>query len=126
MSAHLTAWELLAEAVAALPQPFGRQDVLRWFAANHPEVNPSTASAHLQFATSNAPLESRGVFASRTPLVTRVGRGEYVAYRPGADALGSPVVAEPVTMPPRAPRHAASGDFDIVLLLEPAQLSGAL
>ena len=99
-----------------MPEPFGRQDVLRWFAANHPEVNPSTASAHLQFATSNAPLESRGVFASRTPLVTRVGRGEYVAYRPGADALGSPVVAEPVTMPPRAPRHAASGEFDIVLV----------
>lgn len=93
-------WELLGEAVAELPEPFSRQDVLAWFAAHHPDAVPASISAHLQFATSNAPISSRGAFAHRTPLVTGVGRGEYVRYQHSPDD----------------PADDIARDFDIVLV----------
>ncbi|WP_422396025.1 DUF7669 domain-containing protein [Raineyella fluvialis] len=71
---------MLAEAVESLPEPFSRQDVLRWFATHHPETNPNSVSTHLQLATADTSIETRGAFARRTPLVTRVGRGEYIRY----------------------------------------------
>jgi hypothetical protein len=112
----VTVWELLAEAVAALPEPFGRRDVLRWFAEHHPEIKAQTISAHLQVATSNAPAESRGAFLNRTPLVTRVGRGQYVAYR--ADREERQMVALSEAGPQRVgnPQDRVSGRFDIVLV----------
>ncbi|MBO1031387.1 hypothetical protein IPV09_08560 [Tessaracoccus sp. SD287] len=76
----MTVWELLALAVQDLPERFARQDILKWFADKHPEVHQPTVSAHIQYATSNAPIESRAGFAVRTPLITRVARGEYVRY----------------------------------------------
>ena len=111
----MTVWERLAEAVTALPEPFGRQDVLRWFAAHHPEVNRETVSAHLQVATSNAPVASRGAFAGRTPLVTRTGRAQYVAYRPNTEAVRVSKVTEPEDVTGGAPTSAPR-DFDVVLV----------
>ena len=95
-----TIWELLEEAVAELPEPFSRQDVLEWFAAHHPDTVPASISAHLQFATSNAPIPSRGAFAHRISLVTGVGRGEYVRYQGSPDDPGDDIAR----------------DFDIVLV----------
>lgn len=37
----MTVWELLALAVQDLPERFTRQDILKWFADNHPEVHTS-------------------------------------------------------------------------------------
>lgn len=112
----MTVWELLADALGELPERFGRQDVLRWFAAHHPEVNPSTVSTHLQFATSNAPADSRGIFANRKPLVTRIGRGEYVAFQPEPGTTRPCQVVPPVEVTTIASRPAPSAEFDIVLV----------
>lgn len=51
-----TVWERLAEAATALPEPFGRRDVLGWFGEHHPDMNQQTVSTYLQCATSNAPI----------------------------------------------------------------------
>lgn len=84
----MTIWGLLERAVASLPEPFGRQDALRWFAERHPEIPEGSIGAHLQGATSNVPAKSRGTFWNRTPLVTRVGRGQYVRYQRAASYSG--------------------------------------
>ena len=60
--------------------------------------------AHLQVATSNAQIQSRGAFAHRIPLVTGVGRGEYVRYQGSPDDSGDGIVA------------VGARDFDIVLV----------
>lgn len=85
-----TIWQMLAEAVSALPEPFTRQQVLGWFSRHYPEVNPASIGTHLQAATSNAPPSSRGAFARRTPLVTRVAHGAYVRY--GGDAIEATLI----------------------------------
>lgn len=97
----MTIWEMLAEAVESMPEPFGRKDVLRWFATHHPETNQTSISTHLQGATSNATPVSRGTFAQRTPLVTRVGRGEYIRYNGDDRPQASPV--EPIRETPNPP-----------------------
>lgn len=75
----MTIWDLLDEATQTLKQPFTRADVLGWFAQRHPEIHPPSISAHLQSATSNAPEDSKHAgLRGRRPLVTRVGRGQYV------------------------------------------------
>lgn len=79
----MTIWEMLAEAVASLPQPFARQQVLAWMHRHCPDANPASIGTHLQGATSNVSAASRGAFARRTPLVTRVGHGMYVRYSGG-------------------------------------------
>lgn len=81
MAGRETIWQLLAECVADLDEPFERSQVFRWFRRNHPEVHESSLAAHLQSATANAPGSSKVPgLANRTPLVTRVGRGLYVRY----------------------------------------------
>ncbi|MDQ3222632.1 MAG: hypothetical protein M3Q75_04045 [Gemmatimonadota bacterium] len=113
----MTIWERMAECVAALPEPFGRQDVLRWFTIHHPEVNTVSVSTHLQFATSNASPESRGAFSNRTPLVTRVGRGEYVRFRASGDEpFPAVVVVEPVHTPPADQLVTIPESVDIALV----------
>lgn len=76
----ITIWEMLTEAVAALPEPFARQQVLAWLHRHYPDANPASIGTHLQGATSNVSAASRGTFARRSPLVTRVGHGLYVRY----------------------------------------------
>ncbi|MGD8214018.1 endonuclease III domain-containing protein [Aestuariimicrobium sp. Y1814] len=126
----LTVWDMMARAAAELREPFSRQDVLAWFARRYPEVPQGTVSAQLQFATSNAPEESRGYFASRTPLVTRIGRGRYVRYRgdPATDSQPSSVgdidEQDPAPSPLPSSREGATpmapglrdDQFDIVLV----------
>jgi len=82
----VTTWELLDEATRSLAQPFTRADVLAWFAKHHPEIHPPSVSAHLQSATSNAPEESKHAgLRGRQPLVSRIGRGQYVRYGATSD-----------------------------------------
>lgn len=64
----MTIWELLDEATRSLPQSFTRADILRWFAAHHPEIHPPSISAHLQSATSNAPEESKHAGLRSSPV----------------------------------------------------------
>jgi hypothetical protein len=74
-----TIWELVAEGAATLPEPFSRAALINWVSARRPEVGVSSIAAHIQAATANA---GHNQFAEREPLLHRVGRGQYVRYRP--------------------------------------------
>lgn len=54
-----TIWEMLAECVAHLPEPFGRSGVTLWSDWHYPGTNHSSISTHLQSAASNASERSR-------------------------------------------------------------------
>lgn len=91
-----TIWERLTECVAQLDEPFRASEIVGWFRRHHPDVKEQSLRAHIQGATSNATVESRGPFASRQPLVTRIDHGVYRRYFGSTPA----VVAE---TPPRTP-----------------------
>ncbi len=116
-----TVWELLRESVRTLPEPFGRQAVLSWFSRHYPDVLPQTISAHMQFATSNAPTASRAGFARRTPLVTRIGRGEYIRYRdpaaPDPPRPSTPTrLREPLPSNTPGTSELLDGQYDVALV----------
>ena len=77
-----TIWELVAEGAATLPEPFSRAALINWVSARRPEVGVSSIAAHIQFATANASHTGSNPFADRAPLLHRVGRGQYLRYRP--------------------------------------------
>jgi hypothetical protein len=80
-----TIWELVAEGAATLPEPFSRAALINWVSARRPEVGVSSIAAHIQFATANAAHTGHNPFADREPLLTRVGRGQYLRYRAADD-----------------------------------------
>jgi hypothetical protein len=90
-----TIWELVAEGAATLPEPFTRAALINWVSARRPEVGISSIAAHIQFATANAAHagHNHNPFAEREPLLHRVGRGQYLRYRPADEqpADGAPV-----------------------------------
>ena len=75
-----TIWDVVRQASEALPEPFSRASLLRWVAQHRPDLNESSVAAHIQAATANA-KNSTSVFAGRTPLLIRIGHGEYRRYR---------------------------------------------
>jgi hypothetical protein len=77
-----TIWELVADGAATLPEPFSRAALINWVSARRPEVGVSSIAAHIQFATANAAHAGHNPFADRPPLLNRVGRGQYLRYRP--------------------------------------------
>ena len=80
-----TIWDRLQECVGQLREPFRASEMVGWFRRHYPDVKEESLRAHIQGATSNASVESRGQFANRRPLITRVSRGVYRRYngRPG-------------------------------------------
>src|SRR4051794_33025160 len=83
--------ELLAEAAATLPEPFGRAALINWISARRPDVGVPSIAAHIQFATDNAGSSATNPFAGRTPLLHRVDRGLYLRYRQaGTSGTGRP------------------------------------
>ncbi len=89
-----TIWDRLEECVGNLSEPFRASEIVGWFRRHYPDVKEQSLRAHIQVATSNAPVESRGMFANRRPLITRIEHGVYRRYD------GDP---EPVQ--PQAVRH---------------------
>jgi hypothetical protein len=76
-----TIWDMLAECVHLLDQPFRASEIVGWFRRHHPEVNESSLRVHIQSATSNVDPKSKAVgLARRTPLLTRIDHGVYVRY----------------------------------------------
>jgi hypothetical protein len=70
--------ELLDECARTLPEPFTRQDVLRWFRENYPGLRPGTVAAHIFGPNdSDAPSHDFYRFGGRPPMLERVGRGLY-------------------------------------------------
>lgn len=72
-----TIWDRLEECVQSLSEPFRASEIVRWFRRHYPDVKEQSLRAHIQGATSNASAESRGMFASRQPLITRIEHGLY-------------------------------------------------
>jgi hypothetical protein len=96
----VTIWELLEHAVAELPEPMRRSDIVGWFRKHHPEVNEQSLAAHIQGATANASDESRGYFATRAPLLERVDRGLYRRWSGNAVVVPD---SQPEPAPPPSP-----------------------
>lgn len=110
-----TIYRLMSESVAALPEPFTRQEILSWFRRHYPAVNPATVCAHIQFATSNP--KDRGAFAHRTPVITRIAHGAYVRHRPPSSAVDqSPLVGTSFRASLPAGAAPIQDQFDVVLV----------
>jgi hypothetical protein len=72
-----TIWERLEACVQYLSEPFRASEIIGWFRRHYPDVKEQSLRTHVQGATSNATAESRGPFATRQPLITRIDRGRY-------------------------------------------------
>lgn len=70
----------LQECVGQLQEPFRASEIVGWFRRRYPDLKEQSLRAHIQGATSNVSLESRGQFANRRPLITRVSHGVYRRY----------------------------------------------
>lgn len=93
-----TIWDRLQECVGQLSEPFQASEIVDWFRRHYPDVKERSIRSHIQGATSNASVESRGTFANRPPLITRISRGQYRRYDggPGVER------AQPARARPRA------------------------
>ena len=72
-----TIWDRLEECVQYLTEPFRASEIVGWFRVHYQDVKEQSLRAHIQVATSNASAESRGRFANRQPLITRISPGLY-------------------------------------------------
>ena len=72
-----TIWDRLEECVQYLSEPFRASEIVGWFGRHYPDVKEQSLRPHIQGATSNATAESRGMFANRKPLITRIEHGLY-------------------------------------------------
>lgn len=84
-----TIWDRLEECVQYLTEPFRASEIVGWFRRHYPDVKELSLRAHIQAATSNASVESRGIFANRQPLITRIEHGLYRRFD------GDPAPAQP-------------------------------
>lgn len=84
-----TIWDRLAECVGLLSEPFEASEIVGWFQRHYPDVKEQSLRAHIQVATFNASPASRGAFANRTPLITRIGHGLYRRYDGGPGVEGA-------------------------------------
>lgn len=75
-----TIWDRLDECVQYLSEPFRASEIVGWFRRHYPEVKEQSLRAHIQGATSNASAQSRGAFAKRQPLITRIAHGQYCRF----------------------------------------------
>lgn len=80
-----TVWEMLAECVRQLDEPFRRSEIVGWFRRHYPEVKESTLAAHIQGATANATNRERSLpgLGRRAPLLRRIEHGLYVRAATG-------------------------------------------
>ena len=93
-----TIWDRLEECVQYLTEPFRASEIVGWFRRHYPDVKEQSLRAHIQVATSNASAESRGMFANRQPLITRIAHGLYRRFD------GVPGLVEP-----QSDRHPRQG-----------------
>lgn len=98
-SVTYTIWDHLDECVQYLSEPFRASEIIGWFRHHYPEVKERSLRAHIQGATSNVTAKSRGVFADRQPLITRIEHGLYRRFEGGG----------PAPARPRAGRHHGRG-----------------
>lgn len=104
-----TIWERLTDCVAQLDEPFRASEIVGWFRRHHPNIKEQSLRAHIQGATSNATAESRGLFASRQPLITRIDRGVYRRYSEGSAEIAA---VAPLRTPVSDPSPLRSATLD--------------
>jgi hypothetical protein len=75
--------EALEDCVSGLAEPFVAAEIIRWFAAERPDVQPSSVRAHIQALTGNVPNRAANHpgLGRREPLLYRVDRGLYRRWR---------------------------------------------
>ncbi|RBY91057.1 DUF6884 domain-containing protein [Blastococcus sp. TF02A-30] len=76
-------WALLEEAAATLPEPFSRASLISWVEQRRPDVETSSISVHIQYATAGAPNRDRHPLGRRAPFLERVDRGLYRRHHGG-------------------------------------------
>lgn len=82
-----TIWDRLEECVQHLSEPFRASEIVGWFRRHYPDVKQQSLRAHIQVATSNASAVSRGAFANRQPLITRIEHGLYRRFDGGPESV---------------------------------------
>jgi hypothetical protein len=105
-----TIWDRLQECVGQLSEPFQASEIVSWFRRHHPDVKEQSLRAHIQVATSNAAVESRGAFANRRPLITRISHGVYRRYDGGGQGLEHALPERP--RQPVLPTHQHDMEMD--------------
>lgn len=121
-----TIWALVAEAADTLPEPFSRSALISWISERRPDVEISSISTHIQFATGNAAPSLSNPFRGRAPLLHRVDRGLYRRYR---RSTGQPEptssLENPVVTKFRAPPTPRSSETSRVLLVGCSRTKGS-
>ncbi len=103
---------MLAEAAAALPEPFSAAQVLRWFRDHYPHVKDTSLRAHIQALTGNAVnrVQNAPVLGTRPPVLFRVSHGLYRRWRPEDYVNGAAAPPSwPEVRPAPPPRSAPAG-----------------
>ena len=106
---------MLAEAAAALPEPFSAAQISRWFRDHYPAVKETSLRAHIQALTGNATnrLQNAPVLGARPPVLFRIDHGLYRRWRPedhlnvGAAPPSVPEVRPTMPSPPTPDRTPA-------------------
>ena len=70
-----SARELIQDAIAEMPDEFGSDDVVRWFAQHYPGLSPKTVRHNLRCAAANHPTGAHWRDEERT--VWRVAHGRF-------------------------------------------------
>jgi hypothetical protein len=75
--------QALEDCVSGFAEPFAAAEIVRWFAAERPDVQPSSVRAHIQTLTGNVPNRAANHpgLGQREPLLYRVDRGLYRRWR---------------------------------------------
>ena len=92
-------WALLQEAAGTLPEPFSRAALIAWVSGRRPDLEESSISTHIAYATVETPNRSSHPLGKRAPFLTRVDRG---VYRRLATADMAPVTPTPADVPAQA------------------------
>ncbi len=80
---------LMREMISALApnpeQPFSRESVLKWFAANYPKIKEGTISAHLIRFSTNAVSRLHYSAKADEDLLFQIDGSHFRLYRPSSD-----------------------------------------
>ncbi|WP_051684257.1 DUF6884 domain-containing protein [Blastococcus sp. URHD0036] len=103
-------WDLVRQASESLPEPFSRSALLARVRQLRPDVEESSIGTHIQYATANA-TNASNPFRGRTPLLERVGRGEYRRYRGSAPTV---TLARPASAKPSTPARSSAANVVLI------------
>jgi hypothetical protein len=111
----LTIWQLVAEAARTLPEPFSRQAIISWVSERRADVELSSISTHIAYATAETPNRERHPLGARPPLLERVDRGLYRRHLGATPTMSAAPVHVPAgTSSPPTAGQPTTGDIVLV------------